>query len=278
MGGNVTIRKLALIGGGKMGGAIAARVVESGLLPPEGLVVSDPAPGVRRHLADRLGIATVFDHRGAVEGASTVLLAVTPQVVPAVLDELRGHLQLDQLVMSIAAGVEIQTLEVGLRHAAIIRVMPNTPAQVGQSISAWMASTEVTDAQKAEARAILGTFGRELEVDQERYLDMVTALSGSGPGWVMLMLEAMTDAGVQIGLKREWAYDLALQTMSGSVELARQTGKHPAELRNMVTTPGGTTAAGLFTMERGGLRAAIVAGIVAAYERCLELGAAARRK
>jgi pyrroline-5-carboxylate reductase len=179
--------------------------------------------------------------------------------------------------MSIAAGVELRTLEHGLHHAAIIRVMPNTPAQVGQSISAWMATEEVTAEQKSEARAILRAFGNEFEVEHEGHLDMVTAVSGSGPAWIMLMLEALTDAGVQIGLKRDWAYELALQTMSGSVELARQTGLHPAILRNMVTTPGGTTAAGLFAMEQGGLRAAIAAGIVAAYQRCLELGEAARQ-
>jgi pyrroline-5-carboxylate reductase len=272
-----TIRKLAVIGGGKMGGAIATRVVETGLLPPERVVVSDPVEPVRRALAERAGIATTADNRAAIEGASTVLLAVVPQVMPAVMESLRGHLEPDQLVMSIAAGVELGTLQRGLAHAAIIRVMPNTPAQVGQSISAWMATAEVTPAQKAEARAILRAFGRELEVERERHLDMVTALSGSGPAWVMLMVEAMTDAGVQIGLRRDWAYDLALQTMAGSVEWARQTGKHPAELRNLVTTPGGTTAAGLYAMERGGLRAAILSGIVAAYERCLELGEAARR-
>ncbi len=271
------VRKLAIIGGGKMGGAIAARVVETGLVPPERVVVSEPDAAARARLAERLGVAAIYDHHAAIDGASTVLLAVRPEDVQRVMDELRGHLHLDQLVMSIAAGVELQTLALGLRHAAVIRVMPNTPAQVGQSISVWIATEEVTEAQKAEARAILQAFGREFEVDRERYLDMATAVSGSGPAWVMLMLEALTDAGVQIGLKREWAYELALQTMSGSVELARQTGKHPAELRNLVTTPGGTTAAGLYAMERGGLRAAIAAGIVAAYERCLELGAAARK-
>ncbi|MDQ3701414.1 MAG: hypothetical protein M3442_10900 [Chloroflexota bacterium] len=156
--------------------------------------------------------------------------------------------------------------------------MPNAPAQVGQSISAWIASPAVTPEQKGAARAVLQSFGREFEVDSERSLDMVTAVSGSGPAWVMLMVEAMIDAGVQIGLRPEWARELVLQTMSGSVELARQTGKHPAELRNLVTTPGGTTAAGLFAMERGGLRPAIAAGIVAAYERSLALGEAARAK
>jgi pyrroline-5-carboxylate reductase len=270
-------RKLAILGGGKMGGAIATRVVQTGLLPPQRVVVSEPSQPVRDALEERLGIATMFDTRAAVEGASTVLIALTPQIVPSALEELRGHLRLDQLVISIAAGVELRTLETGLHHAAIIRVMPSTPAQVGESISAWMATDEVTAEQKAEARAILRTFGQELEVEQEHHLDMVTALSGSGTGWVMLFLEALTDAGVQIGLKREWAYDLALQTLSGSVALARQTGLHPAQVRNLVTTPGGTTAAGLYAMERGGLRAAVAAGIVAAYERCLELGQAARK-
>lgn len=268
----VSIKRLAIIGGGKMGSAIATRVIETGLLPVSRVTVSEPQPAVREALEARLGVRTTSSCGAAVEGASTVLLAVTPQHMPAAMAELRGHLQLDQLVMSIAAGVEIATLEMGLHHAAIIRVMPNTPAQVGQSISAWMATEEVTEGQKTEARAILRSFGRELQVERERHLDMVTALSGSGPAWVMLMLEAMTAAGIQIGLKADWAYDLALQTMSGSVELARQTKKHPAELRDMVTTPGGTTAAGLFAMEQAAVRAGIAGGIVAAYKRCLEIG------
>jgi pyrroline-5-carboxylate reductase len=272
------IRKLAIIGGGKMGGTFATRVVETGLVSADRVVVSDPDAAVRARLEARAGaVDTMFDHANAIKEASTVLLAVTPQVIPGVMDALRGQLQLNQLVVSIAAGVELQTLQMGLRHSAIIRVMPNTPAQVGHGISAWIATEEVTEAQRAEAQAILQSIGREFEVDRERYLDMVTAMSGSGPAWVMIMLESMIDAGVQIGLKPDWAKELALQTMSGSVELARQTGKHPAELRNMVTTPAGTTAAGLYAMEKGGLRAAIIGGIVAAYERSLELGAAARK-
>ena len=273
--------KLAIIGGGKMGGTIAARVVETGLLPGSRVVVSEPDEGTRARLEARMGgsdaLSVIFDHAGAVRGASTVVLAVTPQVMPVVLETLRGKLRPGQLAMSIAAGVELRTLHLGLDHAAIIRVMPNTPAQVGEGISAWIATGEVTPAQKMEARGILGAIGRELEVDQERYMDMVTALSGSGPAWVMLMLEAMIEAGVNIGLRPDWARELALQTMAGSVTLARETGKHPAELRSMVTTPAGTTAAGLYAMERGGVRSAIMSGIVAAYQRCLELGAAARK-
>lgn len=274
--GEAPVRRLAVIGGGKMGSAITARAVQTGLVSPDRVTVAEPVEAIRRELGTRLGVATAADPVAALAGADTVLLAVTPQAMPSVLAALRGHLSPDQVAISIAAGVELKTLQAGLTHESVVRVMPNTPAQIGESISAWIASSAVTAAQKVATRALLRSFGRELEVDREQYLDMVTALSGSGPAWIMLMLEALTDAGVQIGLKRDWAYDLALQTMSGSVALARATGKHPADLRNIVTTPGGTTAAGLAAMEQGGLRAAIASGIVAAYTRGQELGAAAR--
>ena len=269
---------LAVLGGGQMGGSIISRVVESGLFPASRVRVGEPYEPLRRALAERLGVQATADNREAIEGADTILLAVKPDIIRVAAEQLRDRLTPDTLVMSIAAGVELATIQRGLQHPAIIRVMPSTPAQVGMSISAWFATEHVTAQQKETARAILRSFGREFEVDQEKYLDMVTAVSGSGPAWVMLMLEALTDAGVQIGLKREWAYDLALQTFAGSTELARQTGKHPAELRNVVTTPGGTTAAGLYEMERGGLRGTIAAGIVAAYKRCVELGEAARNQ
>jgi pyrroline-5-carboxylate reductase len=272
--------KLALIGGGKMGGTIAARAIETGLHSAAQVLVSDPDPSIGPRLEARLGKDSapkvINDPVAAASGASTVLLAIRPQDMSSATETLRGHLTSEQLVMSIAAGVEIQTIQQGLQHDAIIRVMPNTPAQVGQGISAWIATAAVTEAQKAEARGILGAIGREIEVSREREIDMVTAVSGSGPAWVMLMVEAMIDAGVQIGLRPDWARELALQTMTGSAELMRETALHPAQLRNMVTTPAGTTAAGLYAMERGGLRAAIMSGIAAAYERCLELGAAAR--
>ena len=275
-------KKLAIIGGGKMGGAIATRVVQSGLYAPDRVVVSEPDAAARARLEakakDAGGPIALDDNLKAIDGASTVVLAVIPNVVGTVAEALRGHVKPEQLVMSIAAGVELQTIRNGLRHDAIIRVMPNTPAQVGQGVAAWYATEQVSEAQKADARAILQAVGREFEVDSERYIDMVTAVSGSGPAWVMLMLEAMIDAGVQIGLKPDWAKEMAMQTMTGSIELMRDTGLHAAQLRNMVTTPAGTTAAGLYAMEKGGLRAAIMSGIVAAYERSLELGAAARSK
>jgi pyrroline-5-carboxylate reductase len=273
----VAPHKLAVIGGGKMGGPFVTRVVETGLVPAERVVVSEPLAAARERLAARLGIGAVTDNREAVQGASAVLLAVTPAVIPTVLAGLRGHLEPGQVVLSIAAGVTLETLQSGLQHEAVVRVMPNTPAQVGQGISAWFAAPAVTERQKGETRSVLRTVGREIEVDRERVLDMVTAVSASGPAWVMLVVEAMIDAGVQIGLQPDLARELVYQTMSGSIELARETGKHPAELRNMVTTPGGTTAAGLYAMERAGLRGAVAGGIVAAYERSLALGEAARK-
>jgi pyrroline-5-carboxylate reductase len=273
-----TAPKLAVIGGGKMGGAITARVVETGLLPPQRVVVSDLVETIRTDLSSRLGVQAVSDNRLAVDGASCIVLAVTPQVLPAVLDGLQGQLRPEQIVVSIAAGVTIETLVGGLGHPAVIRVMPNILAQVAQGISAWFAAPAVAASQKAEARAVLQSVGREFEVDREPALDMVTAVSGSGPAWVMLMVEAMIDAAVQIGLRPDWARELVYQTMSGSITLARETGKHPAELRNQVTTPGGTTAAGLYEMERAGLRAAVAGGIVAAYRHSLALGAAARQR
>jgi pyrroline-5-carboxylate reductase len=274
----VAPRRLAIVGGGKMGGAIASRVVQTGLLPPDRLVVSEPFEPVRSALAARLGVATTADNAAAVDGADAVVLAVLPQAMAGVLEGLRGALRPGQLVLSIAAGVTLETLQNGLHHPELIRVMPNTPAQVGQAVSAWMATPAVSAEQKGMARAVLRAIGTELEVDREGYLDMVTAVSGSGPAWVMLAAEAMIDAGVQIGLRPDWARELVYQTFSGSIALARETGKHPAELRNLVTSPGGTTAAGLAAMERAGLRAALAAGIVAAYERSLALGAAARSR
>ncbi len=270
-------RRLAILGGGQMGGAILARALAAGLYAPEHVTVSDADPGARDRLARDLGVRTLFDAPAAVRDASCVLLALKPQVMPHVGRELHGRLAPGQVVLSIMAGIEVATLQDALGHDAVIRAMPNTPAQVGQGVTAWCATPAVSAGARDEVRALLRAVGTELEVDHERYLDMVTAVSGSGPAWAMLLIEAMTDAGVNLGLRRDWAYELVLQTLAGSVALARETGRHPADLRNSVTTPGGTTAAGLATMERAGVRAGLADGIAAAYQRAIDLGAAARR-
>jgi len=175
-------------------------------------------------------------------------------------------------VISIMAGVPIDKIARSLRHAAIVRAMPNTPAAVGEGMSVWTATPEVDEATRAQVGAIFGAMGREMYVDDEKYLDMATALSASGPGFVYLLIEAFIDAGVHIGYKRDVAQMLALQTFIGSAKYMEATGKHPAELRNQVTSPGGTTAAGLIEMENAGVRGAIIDAIEAAYNRSKELG------
>ena len=269
-------RRLAILGGGQMGGAILARALAAGLYAPSDVAVSDADAAARARLERDYGVRTLFDAVAAAEGATCILVAVKPQVLASVGRDLRGHLAPGQVVLSIAAGIEIDTIRDVLGHDEVVRAMPNTPAQVGQGVTAWCATTAVSHASREEVRDLLRAVGTELEVDAERYLDMVTAVSGSGPAWAMLVIEALTDAGVNLGLRRDWAYELVLQTFAGSVALARETGRHPADLRNSVTTPGGTTAAGLSAMERAGARAALADGIEAAYRRAIDLGAAAQ--
>lgn len=248
---------------------MAARIVSAGTVPPELVVVSTPRAGARAALSAELGVHTTSDNAAAVAGAATIVVAVTPQVLPIVMRDLRGQLYPQQLVVSIVAGVSLELLADGLRHAALVRAMPSILARVGWSLTVWMSRYEVTAAQRDHARAIFLACGDELEVEHEQYLDMVTAVSGSGPAWILLLLEVLIDAGVHVGLTRELARRLALHTMAGTMELVGASGLHPAELRQSVTTPAGTTAAGLAAMEEGRLRATIVSGVAAAYERFL---------
>ena len=171
------------------------------------------------------------------------------------------------------AGVPIDKIQRALSHAAIVRVMPNTPAAIGEGMSVWTATPEVDGVAREQVGAILGALGREVHVDDEKYLDMATALSGSGPGFVYMLIEAFIDAGVHVGFKRDVAEQLVLQTFIGSAKYAEATGKHPAQLRNEVTSPAGTTAAGLLVLEDAGVRGAIIDAIEAAFERSRELGA-----
>jgi len=267
---------IAIVGGGFMGEALVRGLLQRGVYGPAQVVVAEPVPERRRSLQEQYGVQTVPAAAAAVGSVDTVLLAVKPQVLPAVLAELSGRLQPGQLVLSIVAGATLSTLSLGLRHEAVVRLMPNTPAAVGQSMTVWTAAPAVTEEQRGRTQVILGAMGREVEVDSERYLDMATALSGSGPGYVFLILEALIDAGVYLGFPRPVAQELVVQTVLGSALLAQETGKHPAELRNMVTTPGGTTAAGLLELEAGALRATLARAVLAAFRRSRELGRAAQ--
>jgi pyrroline-5-carboxylate reductase len=242
-------------------------VIAAGIVNPGAVAVYDVNEHRRVELAEAHRVRTAESERCAAEDAELVVLAVKPQSMATVLDRLRGVLAPGQVALSVAAGVTIERLATGLEHAAVVRAMPNTPAQVGAGVTVWIPSPAVDRTGRARAGRVLGGLGRAIEVDDESYLDMATGLSGSGPGFVFLFLEALIDAGVHVGLPRPIATELATETVIGAGLMARQTGDHPAALRNMVTSPGGTTAAGLAVLEEAGLRAAVDRAVGAAYER-----------
>lgn len=264
--------QIAFIGGGAMGEAMIKGILSRGVAQPDQIVVSEPVAARRDTLASQYGIRTTADNGEAVRNASVVIFAIKPQVAELVGEQLRGHLPAQALLISIMAGVSIATMQRVLDHTRIVRAMPNTPAQVNQGATVWMATPAVTAAQRSATGLILGALGEQIAVDKEEFLDMQTGLGGSGPGFVFLIIEALIDAGVQMGFSRADAQLIVLQTIAGSVELMRQSGLHPAELRNRVTSPGGTTAAGLYALEKGGLRALLADGVIAAYQRSVELG------
>ncbi len=238
---------------------------------PEGL----PARG--ETLRTRHGVRVTTDNIAAACDADIVVLSVKPQVLPTVMAELRGHVQPAALVFSIVAGTPVANIRAGLDHAAIVRTMPNTPAQIGAGMTVWMASPAATEAQRAQAQAILQTMGLEMYVTHEDALDMATAVSGTGPTYVFLLMEAMVDAAVHLGFSRRQARLLVLQTVLGSVEFAQQSSSHLAQLRNMVTSPGGTSAEAIYQLEKGGLRTVLSKAIWAAYRKSRLLGERAQQ-
>lgn len=263
---------IAFVGSGAMAEAIIKRIVAQKLVAAQQVIASDPLSSRRDYMHQEYGIAVSGNNLEAIASADIVLLAVKPQVLSKVLAELNGQLTAETLVVSIVAGARISQLRDGLGHSRIVRSIPNTPAQVGKGMTIWTATQAVTEVDKENAQAILGAMGDAIFVEEEHYLDKATGLSGSGPGFVFLFIEAMIDAGVQIGFSRSMAEQMVLQTIEGSVAIMRQTGSHPADLRNRVTSPGGTTAAGIHELEKGRLRATISEAIAAAYHRSAELG------
>ena len=264
--------KITFVGGGAMGEAIIGSLISKQLLNPTQICVSEPVPTRREYLNSTYGVTTETDNSQAVTGASVTVLAVKPQVLGPVMADLNGNLSPAALVVSIMAGVQIDTLRIGLGHDKIVRSMPNTPAQVGKGMTVWTDTAAVTESDRAAAQSILEAMGEAIYAAEEHYLDMATGLSGSGPGFVYLLLEALIDAGVHIGFSRDQAQLMVLQTVEGSVELMRQSGLHPADLRNRVTSPAGTTAAGTLVLERAGVRSALIDAVDAAYRRSQELG------
>jgi pyrroline-5-carboxylate reductase len=269
--------KVVFVGPGVMAEAMATGLLQKAGMAAEQITFSGPRPQRLQELAERYGARTATNNREAVEGAEVVVLSVKPQMAPDVADELNGAIPPQALVLSIVAGARLESLAQRLNHEALVRAMPNTPAQVGQGITVWTATQAVTPAQKQQAQKILGAFGDELYVGDEDYLDMATALSGTGPAYVYLFMEAMVDAGVHLGFPRRIAEQLVVQTVKGSVAYYEKSPSHLARLRNQVTSPGGTSAAALYYLEKAGFRTALSRAIWAAYERSVELGLGKKR-
>lgn len=266
---NVT---LAFIGSGNMGEAMIHGLLKQRMVQPDQIIAADPHVARGEELCARYGVRVTTSNAEAAHEADILVLSVKPQVLERVFPDVRDGARSCSLVLSIVAGAPIRLLADGIGNPSVVRVMPNTPARIGQGISVWTATDHVPDEQREQARLLLSALGKEIYVDDEDYLDMATALSGTGPAYVFLFMEAMIDAGVHMGFSRAVAQELVTQTMRGSVEYAAQSGDHPAELRNQVTSPGGTSAEALYQLEKGGLRTVISRAIWAAYQRSVSLG------
>jgi len=272
--------QLSFVGVGVMAEAMIAGLLRRQLVERAQIVGSHPRATRRDELQTQYGIRMVESNREAATAsrpnetgaASVVVVAVKPQRAGRVMQELKGALAPEQLLLSVVAGTRIETLAGELGHDGVVRAMPNTPAQIGQGMTAWTATPQATERQLEVARAILGALGREMYVENENMIDMATALSATGPTYIFMMMEALVDAGVHMGFSRHVAEEMVTQTMLGSVLFARETHKHPAELRNMVTSPGGTSAEAIYQMEKGSLRTVLSKAVYAAYQRAVALG------
>lgn len=267
-------KKIVFIGPGVMAEAMIAVLIRENLAKPDMLIASGPRAERTEDLAARYSITGTTDNAVAASEGDVVVLSVKPQRLDAVLDGLRGSIKEEALIISIVAGAPIAKISGILGHQAVIRAMPNTPAQIGEGITVWTASAAVSDEQHEIGQQILAALGQEIFMEEETYLNMATALSGTGPAYVFLFMEAMVDAGVHLGFPRRVAEQLVAQTVRGSVDYyTRDTDPlHLARLRNQVTSPGGTSAAALYYLEKAGFRTAISRAIWAAYERSRELG------
>jgi pyrroline-5-carboxylate reductase len=263
---------IGFVGGGIMAAAMIQGLLEKGLTQPDRIVASGPREKRRAELELLYHVRTTPSNCEVARDSTIVVLSIKPQVLGKVLSELKGCIRPNQLVISIAAGGRIATITEGLLHPAVVRAMPNTPAQIGEGITVWTATPSVNEPQRQQARSIFQALGRDLFVEDEKYLDMATAVSGTGPTYVFLVLEALIDAAVHLGFPRHMAQELVLETMRGSILFAQQSGKHPAELRNMVTSPGGTSAEAIYQMEKGTLRTVLSKAVWAAYQRSRSLG------
>ena len=264
--------RIGFIGAGKMGSAIIKGVLRAGLVEPGRIAASDPVEALGKALVEETGVRFMQDNAALVEASDIVVLAVKPQVMDGVLQDLAGVTPGGTLWVSIAAGVPISRIEGLLPEGErVVRVMPNTPCLVGQAASAYSGGRWAKGEDLDKVGEILSSVGLAVAVE-EHHLDAVTALSGSGPAYVFLFIESLTAGGVQMGLSRDVASKLALQTVYGSAVMAQDAKEHLAELRDAVTSPGGTTAAGLFALEQGAFRATVMEAVIQAAERSEALG------
>ncbi|RYG69080.1 pyrroline-5-carboxylate reductase [archaeon] len=262
--------RMSFLGGGQMTEAILGALQAKNIQKMDTITVVDTNPDRLTHLRNKFGVSITSDANLGVENADFVVLAVKPQTVTSLAASLKKPPK--QLLLSIVAGLTVSDIRKSFNCEHIIRTMPNTPAMVLEGVTVWMANSSMPQALKAQAMTFLQSFGEELEVQDERYIDMATAVSGSGPGYVFLTMEAMIDAAVHLGFPRYMAEKLVISTIRGSAIYALKSGTHSAKLRNSVTSPGGTTASALYAMERGGYRTVVADAIWAAYRRTLELG------
>jgi pyrroline-5-carboxylate reductase len=264
--------RIAFVGSGAMAEAMIEGLLKKNIAQAHNITAAGPRPERGKALEERFHIVTTTDNVKTVTGAELVVISVKPQVLPVALPALRGRIGSDALVLSIVAGTRIDTVINGLAHASVVRSMPNSPAQIGEGITVWMPAASVTATQREQARLLLAALGEEVEADNEDQLDMATALSGTGPAYVFLFMEALVDAGVHLGFSRRVAEQLVSQTVKGSVDYYRYSPSHLARLRNQVTSPGGTTAEALYYLEKAGFRTAISRAVWAAYLRSASLG------
>jgi pyrroline-5-carboxylate reductase len=274
---NLSNLHLTFIGCGVMAESIVAGLLRKNLVRAEQITASHPRPSRREELSEKYGIRVFEKNTEAVESVksnenSSVFLCVKPQRIKGILDELKGFVAPNQMVLSIVAGARIEAISDALGNEKIVRTMPNTPSQIGAGMTAWTCTEEVSEDEQAQVRSLLSALGKELYVENENMIDMATSLSATGPTYIFMVMEALTDAGVHMGFSREVSKELVQETMLGSVLFAMESHKHPAELRNMVTSPGGTSAEAIYQMEKGGLRTVLSKAVYAAYNRAVALG------
>ena len=264
--------RLSFIGGGTMAEAILGGILKANIGAPEDICVGEVVESRREYLASTYGINTTDNNIKAIDAAELIVLSIKPQDIASVSEVIKNKISNDQTVVSIIAGAAMKTLSGSTGHSKIIRIMPNTPAQIGSGMSVWTASDGVDASHIELTRSILSTIGEEIYVNEEKYLDMATGLSASGPAYVFVIIEALIDAGVYVGLPRDMARKLALQTVYGSTKLVMETGRHPGELKDMVVSPGGTTAEGVQALEKYSVPAALVEAVNSAYLKSIRLG------